>query len=186
MVETGNPKNIKSVNDLADNPTSRSWSCAPRFRAARVAQEIFKKAGVTVKPVSEETSVGGVVTKVTLGEADAGMVYVTDVKANGDKASGVPIPADQNAIHRLPDRTAQGRAERHRSEGVHRATCSGPRARRCWPASASCRRRELGWTSRSSRSTRWWRCLAALAVLFFVFPLIGLLTGAPWGHIDRA
>jgi molybdate transport system substrate-binding protein len=51
---------------------------------------------------SEETNVGGVVTKVTLGEADAGIVYVTDVKESQGKASGVSIPADQNAITDYP------------------------------------------------------------------------------------
>ena len=69
---------------------------------APLAQEVFKNAGVTVKPVSEETNVGGVVTKVTLGEVDAGIVYVTDVKENESKASGVTIPADQNSITDYP------------------------------------------------------------------------------------
>ncbi len=64
--------------------------------------DVFNNAGVSVKPVSEETSVGGVVTKVTLGEADAGMVYVTDVKANGSKTAGVPVPANLNEIIDYP------------------------------------------------------------------------------------
>ena len=67
-----------------------------------LATEIFQKAGVTVKPVSQEENVGGVVTKVTLGEADAGIVYVTDVKANGTKTTGVPIPANQNQTTEYP------------------------------------------------------------------------------------
>lgn len=101
MVETGNPQKIKSVSDLA-NPKVKVVVCAPEVPCGALAQDVFKNAGVTVKPVSEETNVGGVVTKVTLGEADAGIVYVTDVKANESKAAGVPIPASQNDITEYP------------------------------------------------------------------------------------
>jgi molybdate transport system substrate-binding protein len=101
MVEKGNPKNIKSVSDLA-NPAIKVVVCAPQVPCGAVATAIFKNAGVTVKPVSEEQNVGGVVTKVTLGEADAGIVYVTDVKANEGKATGVPIPASQNDTTAYP------------------------------------------------------------------------------------
>jgi molybdate transport system substrate-binding protein len=101
LVEKGNPHNIKTVSDLA-NPAIKVVVCAPQVPCGAVAQEVFKNAGVTVKPVSEETNVGGVVTKVTLGEADAGIVYVTDAKENESKATGVPIPANQNAITEYP------------------------------------------------------------------------------------
>jgi len=101
MVETGNPQKIKSVSDLA-NPKVKVVVCAPEVPCGALAQDVFKNAGVTVKPVSEETNVGGVVTKVTLGEADAGIVHVTDVKANESKAAGVPIPASQNDITEYP------------------------------------------------------------------------------------
>jgi molybdate transport system substrate-binding protein len=101
MVESGNPQKIESVKDLSD-PKVKVVVCAPEVPCGALAQEVFKNAGVTVKPVSEETNVGGVVTKVTLGEADAGIVYVADVKENAGKASGVPIPADQNAITDYP------------------------------------------------------------------------------------
>jgi len=101
MVESGNPQKIKSVKDLA-NPKVKVVVCAPAVPCGAVAQAIFKNAGVTVKPVSEEQNVGGVVTKVSLGEADAGIVYVTDVKANESKAEGVPIPADQNDVTEYP------------------------------------------------------------------------------------
>ena len=101
MVEKGNPLHIESVKDLADNKIKVAV-CAPEVPCGAVAQEVFKNAGVTVKPVSEETNVGGVVTKVTLGEVDAGIVYVTDVKENEGKASGVTIPADQNSITDYP------------------------------------------------------------------------------------
>src|SRR5215472_1498674 len=101
MVESGNPLHIKSVKDLA-NPKVKVVVCAPAVPCGAVAQAIFKNAGVTVKPVSEEQNVGGVVTKVSLGEADAGIVYVTDVKANESKAEGVPIPAGQNDVTEYP------------------------------------------------------------------------------------
>jgi molybdate transport system substrate-binding protein len=101
MVAPGNPKHIKSVSDLA-NSSIKVAVCAPAVPCGSYSDQIFKKAGVTVHPVSEETSVSGVVTKVSLGEADAGVVYVTDVKEAGNKVTGVPIPADQNVIADYP------------------------------------------------------------------------------------
>ena len=107
MVEKGNPKKITSVKDLA-NPAIKVAVCAPEVPCGAVATAIFKNAGVTVKPVSEETNVGGVVTKVTLGEVDAGIVYVTDVKESEGKATGVPIPASQNDITEYPIAQVKG------------------------------------------------------------------------------
>jgi molybdate transport system substrate-binding protein len=101
MVEAGNPSHVKSVADLA-NTALKVVTCAPEVPCGALATDIFKNAGVTVKPVSLEENVGGVVTKVSLGEADAGIVYVTDVKANGTKTTGVPIPAGQNDITKYP------------------------------------------------------------------------------------
>ena len=101
MVEAGNPSHIKSVSDLA-NPSLKVVTCAPSVPCGALATQIFKNAAVTVNPVSQEQNVGGVVTKVSLGEADAGIVYVTDVKANGSKTAVVPIPADQNATTTYP------------------------------------------------------------------------------------
>jgi molybdate transport system substrate-binding protein len=101
MVEKGNPSHITTVSNLA-NPAVKVVTCAPKVPCGVVATDIFKKAGVTVKPVSQEQNVGGVVTKVSLGEADAGIVYVTDVMANGSKITGVPIPASENQTTEYP------------------------------------------------------------------------------------
>lgn len=107
MVEAGNPSHIKSVSDLA-NSALKVVTCAPSVPCGALATQIFKNAGVTVKPVSQEQNVGGVVTKVTLGEADAGIVYVTDVKANGTKTTGVVIPANQNDTTDYPIAEVKG------------------------------------------------------------------------------
>jgi len=107
MVGKGNPDHITSVSQLA-NPAVKVVVCAPEVPCGAVATAIFKNADVSVKPVSEETNVGGVVTKVTLGEADAGIVYVTDVKANAAKATGVPIPAAENDTTEYPIAEVKG------------------------------------------------------------------------------
>jgi molybdate transport system substrate-binding protein len=59
---------------------------------------VLDKAGVAVTPKSEEDKVKGVVAKVTAGEADAGIVFRTDVLAAGDRADGVVIPDDINVV----------------------------------------------------------------------------------------
>lgn len=107
MVEKGNPSHITSVSDLA-NPAVKVVTCAPKVPCGVVATDVFKKAGVTVDPVSQEQNVGGVVTKVSLGEADAGIVYVTDVLANGSKTVGVPIPASENQTTDYPIAEVKG------------------------------------------------------------------------------
>jgi molybdate transport system substrate-binding protein len=97
----GNPMHIGSVSDLSKNGVKVAV-CQEDVPCGSYSADVFKKADVTVKPVTEETSVTGVVTKVSLGEADAGVVYTTDVKAAGDKVTGVPIPDDLNVTANYP------------------------------------------------------------------------------------
>ena len=77
-------------------------TCAPEVPCGKYAATIFANAGVTVTPKSLEENVKAVVTKVTFGEADAGIVYATDVIAAGDDAAGVEIPADINVVAEYP------------------------------------------------------------------------------------
>jgi molybdate transport system substrate-binding protein len=100
-VEPGNPKRITSLSDLARKDL-KVVLAAPEVPAGKYAQAALAKAGVTVKPVSLEVSVKGVVTKVSLGEADAGIVYVTDVKAAKGKLEGVAIPDAENVVATYP------------------------------------------------------------------------------------
>jgi molybdate transport system substrate-binding protein len=106
VVEQGNPRAISGLDDLA-NPDLKVVLAAPEVPAGRYAAEALGKAGVTVEPVSEEDNVKAVVTKVSLGEADAGIVYVTDVTAGGDKVEGVDIPEDQNVLATYPIATVR-------------------------------------------------------------------------------
>ena len=101
IVEKGNPKGIKDVADLA-NPGLIVVTCGPEVPIGRYSAEVFEKAGVTVTPKSYEADVKAVVNKVTIGEADAGVVYATDVEAAGDKATGVAIADDLNVIANYP------------------------------------------------------------------------------------
>jgi len=90
LVAKGNPKGIKSLADLA-NPGVVFLLCAPEVPCGRFGAAALTKAGIKATPASLEENVKGVVSKVTLGEADAGIVYITDVKAAGDKVEGVDV-----------------------------------------------------------------------------------------------
>ncbi len=101
IVAPGNPLGITGVDDLA-NDDLILVTCAPQVPCGSYAAQIFERAGVTVTPDSFEENVKAVVTKVTLGEADAGIAYATDVAAAGDDADGVEIPSESNVVADYP------------------------------------------------------------------------------------
>ena len=101
IVGKGNPKGITAVADLA-KPDLLYVTCAPEVPIGKYAAQVLTAANVTVTPVSFEQNVKGIVTKVTAGEADAGIVYKTDVIAAGSAAAGVDIPADINVTATYP------------------------------------------------------------------------------------
>jgi molybdate transport system substrate-binding protein len=101
IVEPGNPLGIEGVADLV-GPDVLFVTAAPEVPIGRYTLEVFENAGVEVTPRSLEQSVRGVVSKVVLGEADAGIVYTTDVLAAGGDVDGVEIPLDVNVVARYP------------------------------------------------------------------------------------
>lgn len=100
-VAPGNPKKIAGLTDLGRADVVLVLA-APTVPAGRYALEAFAKAGVTAKPVSQEVDVRAVLNKVGLGEADAGIVYVTDVKSATGRVTGIDIPEQQQVIARYP------------------------------------------------------------------------------------
>ena len=101
LVEPGNPKGITGLADLSrtDIKLVLGDESVP---AGRYAAQALKAAGVGVKPVSRETDVKAAVAKVTSGEADVTIVYVSDVRAAGSNAQGIEIPDDQNVAAEYP------------------------------------------------------------------------------------
>lgn len=100
-VASDNPKHITSLADLA-RPDVIYISAGPTVPAGKYAQQVLQKAGVAVTPKSLETDVKSVISKIELGEADAGIVYTTDVKAAADKVEGVAIPDRDNVVATYP------------------------------------------------------------------------------------
>jgi len=101
IVEAGNPKNVQELEDLTQEDLTVVLA-AEEVPAGKYAREVLDAANVNVKPVSLEEDVKAVVTKVTLGEADAGIGYVTDVIAAGDAVSSVEIPEEDNVVAPYP------------------------------------------------------------------------------------
>ena len=101
VVAPGNPKGVKGLADLARTDLTVVLE-DPSVPAGNFARQALTRAGITVNPKSLELDVKSELQKVATGEADAGIVYVTDVTAAGTKVSGVAIPDDQNVIATYP------------------------------------------------------------------------------------
>jgi molybdate transport system substrate-binding protein len=109
-VPPGNPAKIASFADLA-RPGMKLVICAPEVPCGAATAQVATKAAVTLKPVSEEQSVTDVLGKVTSSEADAGVVYVTDVKGAGDKVEGVTFPESSSVVNTYPIATVKDAAQ---------------------------------------------------------------------------
>ncbi|WP_270973820.1 molybdate ABC transporter substrate-binding protein [Trueperella sp.] len=89
IVPSGNPA---GVTDLASTNAAKLVVCAPQVPCGAATTQLAEHVGLTLTPVSEEQSVTDVRTKVETGEADAGLVYVTDATLVKDKVEIVDVP----------------------------------------------------------------------------------------------
>lgn len=101
IVPPGNPAGVHTLADLA-KPDVKVALAGPDVPAGAYAQEMFANARLHVTPVSEEVDVKAVVTRVAIGGADAGVVYVTDAKAAADQVDMVRVPSRLNVIATYP------------------------------------------------------------------------------------
>ena len=128
-VAPGNPKKIASFKDLTQQGLN-VVVCAPQVPCGSATQKVEQATGVTLNPVSEESSVSDVLNKVTTGQADAGVVYVTDAIGAGDKVAAVAFP--KRPAPSTPIRLLRSRDPRIRSWRASSSTWSlESQAKRC-------------------------------------------------------
>ncbi|MFG2731191.1 molybdate ABC transporter substrate-binding protein [Streptomyces canus] len=97
----GNPDKVASLKDLT-NPDLKVVLCDKEVPCGAAAQKALEASRLKLTPVSYEQDVKAALTKVELKEADAAVVYKTDVHAAGDKVGGVEFPESADAVNDYP------------------------------------------------------------------------------------
>ncbi len=100
-VPAGNPGKITGLEDFADKDKKIAL-CAVQVPCGAAADKVFKAAGIAPQPDSLEQDVKAALTKVSLGEVDAALVYKTDVLSAKDKVEGIEFPEADKAINEYP------------------------------------------------------------------------------------
>ena len=131
---------------------------------------------MALKPVSEESSVTDVLGKVTSGEADAGLVYVTDVRAAGGKVKGIPFPEAAAAVNTYPIAALRTSKNKELAARLRRAGHRSPGAGRSSPTRASAARD----AARLQRHSALGAGLAAAGALFVLLPLAAMVARVNW------
>ncbi|MFD8214934.1 molybdate ABC transporter substrate-binding protein [Streptomyces sp. NPDC059697] len=97
----GNPDKVASLKDLTKSGL-KVVLCDKTVPCGAAAQKALDASKLKLTPASYEQDVKSALTKVELKEADAAVVYKTDVKAAGDKVEGVEFPESAKAVNEYP------------------------------------------------------------------------------------
>ena len=100
-VPAGNAAGVTGLDDLA-NADLRIALCDPSVPCGAAAEKLLAQEGVTAAPDTLESDVKAVLTKVSLGEVDAALVYRTDVQSAGDEVEGIDVPGAASVVNRYP------------------------------------------------------------------------------------
>ncbi|WP_106396907.1 molybdate ABC transporter substrate-binding protein [Actinocorallia populi] len=92
---------VSGLADLAD-PDVKVALCAEQVPCGAAAAEALAAAGLDVTPVTLEQDVKATLTKLTLGEVDAALVYRTDIRAAGGRVRGIAFPEAGQAVNDYP------------------------------------------------------------------------------------
>ena len=175
----GNPKNIASFADLA-RPGLSAVVCQQPVPCGSATRRIEDATGIQLHPVSEEPSVSDALNKVTTGQADAALVYVTDARTAGSEGGDRQVPRVRRRGECLSDRGAEEGAPIRagteiRGHGDHRAGSA-----RSWTRPAS-----PGPDPRVHTPTdlpRWVYLPAAAGTVFVGLPLVAIAVKVDWPH----
>ena len=101
VVPAGNPAGVTGLDELADADL-RIALCDASVPCGAASAKLLEQEGVVAAPDTLESDVKAVLTKVSLGEVDAALVYRTDVIAAGDEVEGIEVPGAGSVVNRYP------------------------------------------------------------------------------------
>ena len=105
VTPAGNPAKISGIDDLADSTFA---VCVPAAPCGEATKRLFALDQFSGKAATEEENVKGVLTKVTSGEVDAGLVYVSDAETAGDKVDVVQAENASEVVNVDPIAAVKG------------------------------------------------------------------------------
>lgn len=100
-VPLDNPAGVEGLEDLTQDGLTLVV-CAEQVPCGQATTRLFEQEAIQPEIASFESDVRATLTKVELGEADAGIVYRTDVATAADRVAGVEIPAERNVVNAYP------------------------------------------------------------------------------------